>query len=493
MPVDIRSAECSAGKILGKEDLNNARKNSRKSRTVKRIKLIVAYDGTNYCGWQKQINGIAVEEVLNRKLSELLGENIEVIGASRTDSGVHAFGNVAVFDTQTKIPAEKISFALNQRLPEDITIQGSEEVPPDFHPRFCNSKKTYEYKILNRRFDMPIWNRYTHFVYMPLDIEKMKSGAQYLVGKHDFKSFCSARTQVTDTVRTIHTLEIGKDNATGIITFSISGDGFLYNMVRIIIGTLIKVGLSVYPPEHVKEILEARDRNVAGPKAPAKGLSLIGIEYEPEVPLSDADGIIFDIDGTLWDIRETVCEAWSAAVQENTDLPVEFDAEGLGKLFGRPMDEIFFTLYPQADEEMWDQLRPLFYEYEHRYIRQQKPRLYEGAEETLEKLSKHYPLYIVTNAQCGYVEELFAATGIGKYFQGWLCYGDTLASKDVTLQRLAQQYHLKQPVYIGDTKGDAEACRLAKIPFIYAAYGLGEVRKPRHLVRDVRELLDYFS
>lgn len=246
---------------------------------MKRVKLLIAYDGTNYCGWQKQINGITVEEVINNTLTELLNENIEVIGASRTDSGVHALANVAVFDTETKIPAEKISFALNQRLPEDITIQGSEEVPLDFHPRYCNSTKTYEYKILNRRFDMPVNRLYTHFVYMPLDVEKMKKAAEYIVGEHDFKSFCSARTQVTDTVRTVYSLDVDK-NEDDIITFRISGNGFLYNMVRIIVGTLIKVGLSVYPPEHVKEIIDAKDRNVAGPKAPAKGLTLIGIDYE---------------------------------------------------------------------------------------------------------------------------------------------------------------------------------------------------------------------
>ena len=121
----------------------------------KRVFLKIAYDGTNYCGWQIQDNGITVEEMINKALSELLGEKIAVIGASRTDSGVHALGNVAVFDTETKIPAEKISFALNQRLPDDIRIQESKEVPTDFHPRFCNSRKTSEYKILNRRFAMP--------------------------------------------------------------------------------------------------------------------------------------------------------------------------------------------------------------------------------------------------------------------------------------------------------------------------------------------------
>lgn len=243
----------------------------------RRVKLIISYDGTNYCGWQVQINGITVEEVINRELSRMLGEDIAVIGASRTDSGVHALGNVAVFDTFSKIPPEKMCFALNQRLPDDIRIQDSCEVPLDFQPRYCDSTKTYEYKILNRRFDNPVMRLYTHFVYMPLDYEKMQEAAKYLVGEHDFKSFCSARTQVTDTVRTIYSLDVSKED--DIIKIRISGNGFLYNMVRIIVGTLIKVGLKVYPPEYVKEILEACDRNVAGPKAPAKGLTLIGIVY----------------------------------------------------------------------------------------------------------------------------------------------------------------------------------------------------------------------
>lgn len=244
----------------------------------RRVKLLVSYDGTNYCGWQIQINGITVEEILNRELSSLLNEEIAVIGASRTDSGVHALGNVAVFDTYSKIPPEKMCFALNQRLPEDIRIQASCEVAPDFHPRFCDSVKTYEYRILNRRFDIPTLRLYTHFVYMPLDVVKMQEAAKYIVGEHDFKSFCSTRTQVTSTVRTVYALDIEKKE--DIISIRISGNGFLYNMVRIIVGTLMKVGLGGYPPEHVKEILEACDRNAAGPKAPAKGLTLIGIEYK---------------------------------------------------------------------------------------------------------------------------------------------------------------------------------------------------------------------
>lgn len=245
---------------------------------MKRVRMIISYDGTAYCGWQIQNNGITVEEIINRELTNLLGEEIAVIGASRTDSGVHALGNVAVFDTETKIPPEKISFALNQRLPEDIRIQKSEEVNANFHPRYCDSIKTYEYRILNRKFPDPLNRLYTHFVYMPLDVDKMKAAAAYLVGEHDFASFCSAKSQVKTTVRTVYTLEVSKMD--DIIKIRISGNGFLYNMVRIIVGTLLKVGLGVYPPEHVEEILEAKDRNCAGPKAPARGLTLIGISYQ---------------------------------------------------------------------------------------------------------------------------------------------------------------------------------------------------------------------
>lgn len=245
---------------------------------LKRVFLKIAYDGTNYCGWQIQENGMTVEQIINEKLGELLGEEIAVIGASRTDSGVHALGNVAVFDTKTRIPAEKISFALNQRLPADIRIQESKEVAADFHPRHCNSRKTYEYKILNRRFAVPTERLYSYFVYMPLDVEKMKKGAGYIVGEHDFKSFCSSRSQVENTVRTIYKLEIKREG--DMIHMIICGNGFLYNMVRIIAGTLMKVGLNIYPPEHVQEIIEARDRSAAGPKAAACGLTLVGIEYD---------------------------------------------------------------------------------------------------------------------------------------------------------------------------------------------------------------------
>ena len=245
---------------------------------MKRIRLTVAYDGTNYCGWQLQPNGITIEEVLNRALSELLKEEIQVVGASRTDSGVHAMGNIAVFDTESRIPPEKICFALNQRLPEDIRIQLSEEMPMDFHPRYCDSVKTYEYRILNRRFQIPTERLYSYFYHYKLDEKKMREATSYLIGRHDFASFCGAGAQVKSTVRTIRSVEVERFG--DMVTIRISGEGFLYNMVRIIAGTLIEIGNGQYPPERMQEILDARDREWAGPTAPAKGLTLLGIQYE---------------------------------------------------------------------------------------------------------------------------------------------------------------------------------------------------------------------
>ncbi len=249
---------------------------------MKRVKMVVAYDGTNYHGWQLQPNGVTIEEVLNRHLTELMKEPIMVIGASRTDAGVHARGNVAVFDTENRMPAEKICFALNQRLPEDIRIQSSEEVPLDWHPRKANCTKTYEYKILNCRIPMPLERLYAHFCYHPLDVEKMRQAARYIVGEHDFKSFCTVRTQAEETVRTVYSLDV--DKAGDMITIRISGSGFLYNMVRIIAGTLMKAGMGIYPPEHVETIIDARDRQQAGQTALARGLTLVSLEYEKELP-----------------------------------------------------------------------------------------------------------------------------------------------------------------------------------------------------------------
>lgn len=244
---------------------------------MRRIRLVVSYDGTNYCGWQIQPNGITVEEVLNRTICKMTGEAIAVIGASRTDSGVHAMGNVAVFDTESTIPPERFSYALNQRLPDDIVIVSSDEVPADWHPRYRNCEKTYEYHILNTRIPVPTKRLTNYFVSFPLDEKKMQQAAEYLKGEHDFVSFCNVRTDVEDTVRTITALDVLRNGEE--ITVRITGNGFLYNMVRIIVGTLIRVGRGFYEPEQVREILEAKNRKAAGVTAPPQGLMLVRIDY----------------------------------------------------------------------------------------------------------------------------------------------------------------------------------------------------------------------
>ncbi len=226
------------------------------------MRLFVAYDGTDYCGWQVQPNGITVEEVLNRELGRLTGEDIHIIGASRTDSGVHALMNVAVFDTASSIPPERMAYALNKRMPEDIVITKSDEVGADWHPRYQdNVRKTYEYHIYNAPVLNPLKRKYSAFVSFPMDVEKMRRGAAYLVGEHDFVSFCNVRTNVSDTVRTVEDVTVTEDGAD--IVIRITGNGFLYNMVRIIAGTLIRVGRGFYEPEKVREILEEKKRTAA--------------------------------------------------------------------------------------------------------------------------------------------------------------------------------------------------------------------------------------
>ena len=266
----------------------------------RRIFLRVAYDGTNYHGWQLQPKEITIESVLNQAISQLTGEEIQVIGASRTDSGVHALGNIAVFDTCCRIPAEKFSYALNQRLPEDIVIQESREAALDFHPRHCDCSKTYEYRILNRKFPLPEYRNTAHFDYGRLDVEAMKQACSAFIGEHDFAAFCSAGAQVQTTVRTIYNLEIevqqlgavignskemsaAKDVPNQVITIRVQGNGFLYNMVRIIAGTLLEVGKGRISPDHIKEIISSCDRGKAGPTAPARGLRLVEIRIEQDL------------------------------------------------------------------------------------------------------------------------------------------------------------------------------------------------------------------
>ena len=242
-----------------------------------RVKMIVAYDGTNYCGWQIQPNGITIEQVLNEHLSRLLKEDIKVTGASRTDAGVHSLGNVCMFDTNTRMPAEKISYGLNQKLPEDIVVVDSCEVSADFHPRFSKSRKTYEYRILCREFPQPVKRLYSYFTYHKLDVKRMQEAAAYLVGEHDFKSFCSVNTVVESTVRRLDSVAVEEQGEE--IVIRVRGNGFLYNMVRIIAGTLMEVGMGKTEPEELPGILNALDRQAAGPTAPACGLTLVQYEF----------------------------------------------------------------------------------------------------------------------------------------------------------------------------------------------------------------------
>ena len=240
--------------------------------------LTVADDGTNYCGWQIQPNGDTIEGQLNKHLSQLLGEPIKVIGASRTDSGVHALCNLAVFDTNARMPAEKISYALNQRLPEDIRIQRSEEVAADFHPRKVATRKTYEYKIYNAQFANPLERLYSHFTYVSLDVSKMQEAAKHFVGEHDFAAVSTYKPEVESTVRTIYDISVTKEE--NLIKIRVTGNGFLYNMVRIIAGTLMEVGRGRIEPSQIPGILASGDREQAGPTAVACGLTLVSYEFE---------------------------------------------------------------------------------------------------------------------------------------------------------------------------------------------------------------------
>lgn len=248
---------------------------------MRRILLRVAYEGTNYCGWQIQPNGITIEEVLNRELSRFFKEDIKVIGASRTDAGVHAMGNLAVFDTSSKMPGEKVSYALNVSLPADIRILASMDVPSDFHPRHCNSTKTYEYHIYNDKIENPLRRNFCAFTYYDLNVEEMQRAADYLVGEHDFKSFCNIHTAVKDTVRTIYAINIDKQDKELVIT--VQGNGFLYNMVRIIAGTLMEVGSGLRKADEIPTILEAKNRETAGKTAQARGLMLKKIEILDDI------------------------------------------------------------------------------------------------------------------------------------------------------------------------------------------------------------------
>ena len=256
---------------------------------MKRIMIKIAYDGSNYKGWQTGDKKNGIEDILNDRISKLTGEKIEIIGTSRTDSGVHANGNIAVFDTESEIRPDKFCYAINNLLPEDISILESKEVDLNFHPRKCNAIKTYIYRIHTAKIRNPIKEHFAHYVYYNIDIDKMIKASKYLIGVHDFKSFINPDSQTIKlakefnntnealTTREIYSIDITKDE--DIIKFEIKGNGFLYHMVRIICGTLLKVGMNMFEPEYIVEILDKKDRKYAGFTLPAKGLTLERIEF----------------------------------------------------------------------------------------------------------------------------------------------------------------------------------------------------------------------
>lgn len=245
---------------------------------MKKILLVVAYDGSNYNGYQIQPGLPTIEGVLNKTLSDFLSEEIITVGASRTDTGVHAIHNVAVFNTATKIPAEKLFLAINTVLPKDIRIMCSREVSMDFHPRKNVIDKTYEYHILNSKVLLPTKRNYVYNTRAELDISAIKEAAKYFIGEKDFTSLCSAKTEKENKVRSIYSIDIIQSNDE--LTIRIRGNGFLYNMVRIIAGTLYNVGIGKIDACKIDEIIATKDRRLAGPTLPPQGLFLTEIRYK---------------------------------------------------------------------------------------------------------------------------------------------------------------------------------------------------------------------
>ena len=244
---------------------------------MRRIKLIVAYDGTNYCGWQVQPNGITVQEVLNQVLSDLFAKKTACIGASRTDAG-YMLSAMLRYLIRMRECRRTVSHLHSTHGFRQISVfRDHPKCRRTFTRVLPQQLKTYEYRILNRTFADPTRRLNSYFWYGPLDVDAMRQAASYLVGMHDFKSFATAKPEVTDTVRTIYETSLEKED--DLIRFRITGNGFLYNMVRIITGTLLEVGKGDYPPEKVKEILAAKDRKMAGATARPEGLTLVQIRY----------------------------------------------------------------------------------------------------------------------------------------------------------------------------------------------------------------------
>ena len=244
---------------------------------MKNIKLILEFDGTNYGGWQKQNNNKTIQEELEKAIRKATGEDIEVIGSSRTDAGVHSRGMTANFKTNSSIPPERFREAVNRHLPDDIAILKSEEVNDSFHARYDSKGKTYSYTIVNRYEKVSIGRNYVYHVKDELDLLKMQEACKYFSGKHDFTAFKTNGSSVKTSVRTIKELYMEKDGDS--IRIFVTADGFLYNMVRIIVGTLLEVGKGKIDPKSIENIIESKDRNQSGPCVQPNGLVLEKVYY----------------------------------------------------------------------------------------------------------------------------------------------------------------------------------------------------------------------
>ncbi len=245
---------------------------------ARRIRMIVEYDGTNYAGWQRQANALAVQQVVEEALTKLTQTPVTITGASRTDAGVHALGQTVHFDTESRIPAEKFAYALNTMLPADVRIRKSEDIDDDFHARFSTRGKRYRYLIYQNAHAGAL-NRNTHaHVIYPLDDDLMRTEAQALVGTHGFAAFAASGSVVKDTVRTIYSVRLERRGDE--LELTVEGNGFLYNMVRIIAGTLISIGTGKLEPGAFARAIETGDRLALGVTAPAHGLTLMEVFYD---------------------------------------------------------------------------------------------------------------------------------------------------------------------------------------------------------------------
>lgn len=242
-----------------------------------RYLITVEYDGSAYAGWQSQKNAVAVQDVLNAALSDLFGEDVKTEGSGRTDSGVSAKGQTAHFDAAKKISAEKLPFAVNTRLPSDIRVLSAKIVPDDFHARYSVKKKTYVYRFYVSRVLSPTRRRTHTQLVPPVNFDLMKQAAADLFGTHDFAGFSSTGSHIKNTVRTLSYVNL--EQAGDEITLTLTGDGFLYNMVRIIAGTLAFIGKGKLPTSAVRDTLRSKNRNSAGKTFPPEGLCLVKVEY----------------------------------------------------------------------------------------------------------------------------------------------------------------------------------------------------------------------